>query len=205
MNGQYQDYKIAFLGKSGVGKSSLINMLFDLGLPVNAVEECTKNAVATWVRNHTGIQNSNCDSFMVIDTPGISAALENDEFYMPFYHHVLSLTDCMVWVVQGNTRSDRQDQEMLLRLKPLIGEKMKKILCVNMVDKIGSGYQEDWDKKTGLPNQKMENLIKQRCDDLIKKFSEVNFYPNEVIPCAASKKYNLERLLSAIIYRKDTL
>lgn len=195
---QHQSYNIAFLGKSGVGKSTLINTLFDLNLPVNAVEECTKNAVAVWVRNTHRILNSNHELIMAIDTPGISATLESNEHYMLFYQDVLSLADCMVWVVQGNTRADKADQEMLIRLKPFIKQKMKKIVCVNMVDKIGGNYKEDWDRKTRLPNERMRKLIIQRCHDLEKKFAEVDFFPDAIIPCASHNNYNLEGILSAI-------
>lgn len=194
----YRDYKIAFLGKSGVGKSSLINFLFGLDLPVNAVEECTQNAMATWVKNDIGILPLEYDSIMVMDTPGISAALENDEYYMPFYHHVLSLANCMIWVVQGNTRSDSQDQKMLMRLMPFIGGKMKKIVCVNMVDKISRNYKEDWDKKIDAPTENLQCFIKQRCDDLERKFAEIDFQPDKIIPCAALRGYNLDGVLSAI-------
>ncbi len=198
MDKHYRDYKIVFLGKSGVGKSSLINSLFSLDLPVNAVEECTKNAIAVWIRNDAGVLASDYDLIMAIDTPGISATLENDGSYIPFYHHTLSLAECMIWVVQGNTRSDRQDQEMLLRLKPFIRQKVKKIVCVNMVDKISSGYKEDWDKKMDIPNEKMQYLIKQRCDDLARKFAEVDFYPDYIIPCSVFRKYNIKEISSAI-------
>jgi len=198
MKNQFKDYKIAFLGKCGVGKSSLINKIFDLNLPSDSVEECTKNILATWIRNENDKFNFSYDSIMVMDTPGIAAALDNDEFYMPFYHHALSLADCVVWVVQGNTRADKADQEMLLRLKPFFREETKVILCVNMVDKIGTDYKENWDIKINKPNEEMKELIKQRCDDLIRKFHEIDFSFDEVTSCSALKNYNLETLFNLI-------
>lgn len=204
MESEYCDYKVAFLGKTGIGKSSLINKLFNLDLPVNAVEECTKNVVATWIRNEDGRFLAGQDSIMVMDTPGISAALENDKFYIPFYHHVLSLADCIVWVVQGNTRADRGDQEMLFRLKPYIRPKTRIVLCVNMVDKIGEGYYKNWDNELNAPNRVMQELISQRCDDLLRKFQEVHFLPDAVIACSSLKAYHLKELLEAI-QGKDVL
>ena len=198
MKTQYKDYKIAFLGKSGVGKSSLINALFKLELPTNVVEECTKNVTATWIRNNDNKFNLDYDSIMIMDTPGISAALDNDEFYMPFYSHVLSLADCVVWVVQGNTRSDKADQEMIIRLKPFINEKMRKIICINMVDKIGKNYDQNWIEEINQPNKELQELIEQRCADLLRKFKEIDFEPHSHIICSALKNYNLNELLSAI-------
>lgn len=194
----YRDYKVAFLGKTGIGKSSLINKLFDLDLPVDAVEECTKNVVATWVRNEDNRFFPLRDSVMVMDTPGISAALANDEFYFPFYHHVLSLADCVVWVVQGNTRADRADQEMIVRLKPYVRPETKIVLCVNMVDKIGEEYRKNWDNELNVPKAAMQELIDQRCEDLLRKFQQVDFSPSAVVACSAQKGYHLNELLDEL-------
>ncbi len=198
MESKYCDFKIAFLGKTGIGKSSLINRLFDLNMSINAVEECTKNVVGTWVRNENGKLPFSCDSVMVMDTPGISAALENDEFYIPFYHHVLSLADCVVWVVQGNTRADRADQEMLLRLKPFIRPETRRVLCVNMVDKLGGEYHKNWDEVRNEPKAALQELISQRCGDLLRKFQEVEFAVDAVVTCSARKSYHLDELLDAM-------
>lgn len=198
MEQKYRDYKIAFLGKTGIGKSSLINRLFGLNLPVDAVEECTRNAVATWVRNEDGRFRTPGDSVMVMDTPGISAALENDRFYLPFYHHVLMLADCVVWVVQGNTRADRADQEMLLCLKPYIRPETAVVLCVNMVDKIGEEYRRNWDEELNEPKAALQELISQRCGDLLRKFEEVGFVPDAVAACSAQKGYHMDELLEKI-------
>lgn len=198
MEQQYTDFKIAFLGKTGIGKSSLINSLFGLNLPVNTVEECTKNVIGTWIRNENRELSLSCDSVMVMDTPGISAALENDEFYIPFYHHVLSLADCIVWVVQGNTRADRADQEMLLRLKPFIRAETRIVLCVNMVDKIGGEYRKNWDDALNEPNVALQELIDQRCEDVLRKFQEVDFMVDAVVACSAQKTYHLDELFGAL-------
>lgn len=198
MKSQYKDYKVAFFGKTGTGKSSLINMLFGLDLPVSTVEEGTKNAVATWVRNDNNQFECSYDSMMVIDTPGISAALENDTFYMPFYHHVLSLADCVVWVVQGNTRSDMDDQLMLLKLKEFFRKDTKKIVCVNMVDKIGAHYRENWDNETNQPSTEMVKLIKERSNDLLRKFSEIEFSVDTLEVCSVQKNYHIKELFKTI-------
>lgn len=195
---KYYDYKIAFFGKTGVGKSSLINKLFDLNLPANAVEECTKNVIGTWVRNENGKLPISCDSIMVMDTPGISAALENDEFYIPFYHHVLSLADCIVWVVQGNSRADRADQEMLIRLKPFIRPGTKIVLCINMVDKIGGEYRKNWDDVLNEPKAALQELINQRCKDVLRKFQEVEFTVDAVVACSAQKAYHMNEFLDTL-------
>ena len=193
----YTDKKIAFMGKTGIGKSSLINTVFGLELPTNTVEECTKNVVGTWIRNEEQLFGL-CDSVMVMDTPGISAALDNDTYYMPFYHHAIEIADCIVWVAQGNTRSDRADQEMLLKLKPYIKSTTKLILCINMVDKIGENYKNDWSNESNAPNQKMQALIEERSLDFQSKMKEVGIVPNAIVKCSAFKNYNMAGLLNAI-------
>lgn len=189
------------MGKSGTGKTSTINNVFGLSWPINAVEECTKLLFAAWIKDDIFLKDvPGYDSVMVMDTPGISAALENDEHYMSFYEYALSIADCLVWVSQGNTRSDRADQEMLLRVKDIIKPELKLVVCVNHIDKIGAEYKKNWPTNVKAPNEVMNGLIAERCEDLRRKFSEIgyNLSSEDFVPCSGIRKYGYVNLLKKI-------
>lgn len=194
-------YNVVFMGKSGTGKTSTINNIFGLSWPTNAVEECTKLLFAAWIKDDIFLKDiPSYDSVMVIDTPGISAALENDKHYMSFYEYALSIADCLVWVSQGNTRSDRADQEMLLRVKDIIKPELKIVVCVNHIDKIGAEYKKNWPVNVEAPNEVMNGLIAERCEDLRRKFSEIgyNLSSEDFVPCSGIRKYGYVNLLKKI-------
>jgi len=168
------DHKIVFMGKTGAGKTSAINKIFGLYWKTDSDIECTRIIQAAWIRNDRKEFGNRYDSIMVIDTPGIAAALENDAYYMPFYHHALALANCIVWVSQGNTRADSADQIMLQKLKPYIRNGTKFLVCVNHVDKIGEKYSENWDADKNEPKEKMLYSIHIRCGELRSRFAEVS-------------------------------
>lgn len=188
------------MGKCGAGKTTTINRLFGMDWITNPAVECTKVLQAAWIMNDAQKFGEDYQAVMVMDTPGIAAALENDEFYMPYYYHSLSMADCIVWVSQGNMRADRQDQEMLLRLKPYILRNTKIIVCINHIDKIGSDYKKNWNQRTNLPSELMMQYIQQRCADLKTKFDEIGFPLDlgQFIPCSMLKGYGVDELLKAI-------
>ena len=67
-----------------------------------------------------------------------------------------------------------------------------------MVDKIGKNYDQNWIEEINQPNKELQELIEQRCADLLRKFKEIDFEPHSHIICSALKNYNLNELLSAI-------
>ncbi len=196
---EYQDCKIAFIGKTKSGKSSLVKSLFGFDLHIDKQDESEEIALAMRIHNKDKKFGDIYDSFVVMDTPGFASFYEDDEFYIPFYQYVLSELDYLVWVVQGNTRSDRADQEMVLRLKPFIRPETKCILCVNMVDKIGGEYNKNWDNKTNMPNDVMNNLIVQRSYALQQKFDEINFQISDIVTCSVTKRFGIDNLFKIII------
>ena len=139
--------KVIFMGKSGVGKTSLINKIFGLEWKTDPVVECTKTLHGAWIINDKKQFGETNEHILVVDTPGISASEENDIYYKQAYEIAAQDTNCIVWVVQGNTRADLQDQEMIEEfIMPLMKKKpkIKFVVCINRVDLIGANYEIDW-------------------------------------------------------------
>lgn len=76
MGKRLKDYKVAFMGQTGRGKSTLINALFGTQYSTNSVVECTTYINTATIRNFD--PEIPYEAVSIMDTPGIGASLKKD-------------------------------------------------------------------------------------------------------------------------------
>lgn len=180
--------KIGVFGKTGAGKSSLVNAIFGQDVcPVSDVEACTRE-----------IQEANVGGIILVDCPGIAESKERDEEYHKLYSDLIPKMDAIIWVLQGDNRSYGPDIEFyeLLRecFKTKDGKNAPIYFALNQVDKI-EPFRE-WDVDTCQPGPKQAQNIKAKVENVAAVFKTAS---NMVIPVSAVERYNLSELIAALL------
>ncbi|UDN34906.1 GTPase family protein [Proteus sp. NMG38-2] len=144
---------IGLMGKTGTGKSSLINALFQSLLsPVGDVSGCTRQAqrFSMSMNNHT---------LTFIDLPGVGESLERDREYHQLYRNLLPELDLIIWVLKADDRAWSSDEQCYRFLTEQCGYQPSRFLFVlNQADKIEPCRQ--WDELCQLPSsEQAANLV----------------------------------------------
>lgn len=191
-------YNICFLGRTGNGKTSLINGLFDTSLLTDPLVPCTKVLSAT---TKLSDEIAGFDAITAYDTPGIGE-FSSIVPYQRYYEYAVSNSHCIVLVTTLD-RNDASAQRLLMSLKNFIKEDYnpKFIIALNHIDSrtvIGTKEYEVWDETTNEPTEYRQGQIVQRIDMLNQKFVG-KFLPFEIVPVCAIRGYGLDKLKNSII------
>lgn len=192
------DYKIAFMGQTGRGKSTIMNALFGTEFKIDSVKECTTciNSSTFYNRDPT----IPYEAYTIMDTPGIGASTDKDECYTPYYRHVLETANCIVWVT-NMIRRDRLDQEFFVKYKEFLRTDTRYIICINQIDILSPKDMKDgehvWDFNSNNPTLALKNFLYGK-DGRIPLVKEKlgKYLPVEcpIIPVSGFYKYGLEDL-----------
>ncbi|WOB90658.1 50S ribosome-binding GTPase [Providencia sp. PROV175] len=179
---------IGLMGKTGVGKSSLINALFQSTLsPVNNVSGCTRQAqrFSMKMNNHT---------LTFIDLPGVGESLERDKEYHQLYRNLLPELDLIIWVLKADDRAWSSDEQCYRFLTEQCGYQPKRFLFVlNQADKIEPCRQ--WDEVCQQPSsEQAANLV------LKQQAVITSFKPHHpVMTVSAAEGFQLTELAEQLI------
>ena len=186
------EYNVVFMGRCGAGKSSLINALIKTDLITSAVEEGTKQLYSIHIEK-------NGHDICFIDSPGTGANSEHDNRYIRYYKELVSVADCIVWVLQANVRADTGWQRMILQLRDHVKKDCNIIFCINQADKLGCDAMERWPEGS-TPDAKILKSLDDRCREVLCRAREVCLMPTSgaVLPCSVVRNYNLDRLYQMI-------
>lgn len=185
--------KVALIGKTGVGKTTTINNLF------NANYHTSHTITGTKAAQQEDFELAGGGSLTVIDLPGLGEDIDEDEKYLRIYQSVLSKVDVVLYIMQANARDMATDQEILRIVASTAAENQQRRIVVglNQVDKIGPG---NWDNSFNFPSQEQEISIGRRCNDIIMKLSqETGISRDSIVYYSALKRYRLYDLLVAVI------
>ena len=94
-------------GKTGCGKTSTINLLWDKDLATNKAVSCTKFPAVMRIQD---VYNGVTVSFNLVDLPGIAESMAANAVYQKFYRKFIAKASVLVCLSQADRRAYKQDQ-----------------------------------------------------------------------------------------------
>ncbi|MBS3026269.1 MAG: 50S ribosome-binding GTPase [Dolichospermum sp. DET50] len=189
--------RVAFIGETGVGKSSTLNALFNAGVEVSHTEACTQapNLIEIPLSEVQGTQGS----LIFYDMPGLGESRLKQKEHIALYEEVLKDVDVALWILDAQGRAIASVQQYLETdlkfLDPRLLERM--VIALNKVDLVHPG---DWHPSANIPSDEQEENINGRIKDVENKIREV--LPNWkgiIVGYSANKRYKLPQLFDAIM------
>ena len=122
---------IAFLGKTGVGKSSLCNALFGEQIcEISDIKACTRDTKKI-------VLDLGGKGLTLMDVPGVGESNERDKEYAELYANLLPELDLVLWVLKADDRAYSSDEKFYNDIvKPHIHQGKPFYFVLNQVDKV---------------------------------------------------------------------
>lgn len=196
-------FKISIMGQTGVGKSSLLNALFNIKLQTDNIKPCTKEIEIHKIKN---VENA---EIWFYDLPGIGESVEADDKYLLMYLEKIKECDIVLWALNSGNRSITFDLIAIKKLISLIKNKKEQVeifnkilIVLTKVDQIIpppwiiSKKKEECDFSPDLEALNIiENKKKYYYSELRKPFNELLKTKTHNIEKISSKEINDERFI----------
>jgi predicted GTPase len=185
------DNTVLFFGKTGAGKTTLINALFGLRLYTDNTQAATRALQRVPVELVYGSADT-AISLTVVDVPGFAESQAADDRHRELYADTVPLANHIVWAIQAHPRVFKPDQLALLSLRGLIPTTTRLTVAMTHVDTIGPN---DWDKSENRPSPDQAKSIAEQVDNILRKLSAI--YPltaDDVFPCSPTKVYGIDEI-----------
>ncbi|WP_321820737.1 MULTISPECIES: GTPase family protein [unclassified Burkholderia] len=184
--------RIGVLGKTGVGKSALFNVLFGHDVAkVSDVSACTRQPQQVLLE-----MQGNLSGVFLVDLPGLGESVERDEEYSALYKSVLPELDLVLWVVKADDRAllaDKKYYETIV--EPEIGRNATPFLVVvNQCDKLEP--IDDWIREERRPGPEQLANIEQKRSDVGALF---NLPTAEVCTVSATRHWQLTEMVDSMV------
>lgn len=179
---------IGIMGKTGAGKSSLCNALFQQPLsPVSDVQGCTREPLRFTL-------DIGGKRMTLVDLPGAGESLDYDREYQRLYKDQLPKLDLILWVMKADDRACATDEafhQFLLKCGVSPGSI---VFVINQADKAEPSLE--WDREASQPSTSQLLTLTARSAAVSRQFST----PYPVHAVSAKTGYNLPRLVETLIF-----
>ncbi|HBH09228.1 MAG TPA: hypothetical protein DDX40_07500 [Rikenellaceae bacterium] len=188
-------------GKTGCGKTSTINALWNLNLATGRVVSCTKFPAVIHIEDEYNGKNI---SFNLVDLPGIAESMDANSVYKKFYYKFIAKASVLVCLSQADRRAYKQDQIFysdLIKNRILLPSQ-NIILGINQADLLF----KDVEHPDGIDLHTIDgdnNIISEKSNDYFNSISEVFAGFSKVTPESVSiysvhQDWNLKSLKNKI-------
>ena len=193
------DPTIAFIGFTGVGKSSTLNALFNAGQAVSDVRACTQYAqmFSGNIEKYTGSKGS----INVYDMPGLGESITKDRQHLNQYKQIIPRCDVVIWTFHANDRTMTPMQNAILTLINEIGSDFTErlIFVINKADTIAPG-ETAWNTQMNIPSAEQKQNIEEFEKYILDKIHEIlPRWSGQIITYSAKRRYHLEQLMTAMV------
>lgn len=191
--------RFAFIGETGVGKSSTLNSLFNAGLGVSHTEACTQEVRGIEI-SFDEVEGAN-GALIAYDMPGLGESQLKQREHIQLYERVLKDVDVALWILDAQHRAIASVQHYLetelKAIDPRLLDRM--VIALNKIELVYPG-ESAWHPLANLPSEEQEENIKGRIRDVKRKIHEVlPRWKGKVIGYSAHKRYNLPHLFDAMM------
>lgn len=143
---------IGIMGKTGAGKSSLCNAMFQGEVtPVSNVEACTRDVLGFRL-------SSGSHSLLLVDLPGVGESKERDEEYTTLYRRILPELDLVLWVIKADDRALSVDEHFYRKV--MLAYQHRVLFVVNQADKAEPRHQ--WNATSNTPSHSQQSTIEAK-------------------------------------------
>ncbi|MBS3894802.1 MULTISPECIES: GTPase family protein [Enterobacterales] len=179
---------IGIMGKTGAGKSSLCNALFQQPLsPVSDTEGCTRQPLRFTL-------DIGGRRMTLVDLPGAGESLEHDQQYRRLYQEQLPKLDLILWVMKADDRACATDEAFHRFLLKCGVSPGSIVFVINQADKAEPSLE--WDREAGTPSSAQRLTLTARSAAISRLFAT----PYPVHAVSARTGYNLARLVETLIF-----
>lgn len=176
---------IGIMGKTGVGKSSLCNALFEGEVtPVSNVESCTRDVLRFRLCNGN-------HSLMIVDLPGVGESEQRDDEYSALYRRILPELDLVLWVIKADDRALSVDEHFYRQV--MLTYQHRVLFVVNQADKAEPCHE--WNIIDRIPSHEQQQTIEAKRNAI-----QQLFIPNHpVCIVSAGTGWGMEAMVEAMM------
>ncbi|MCL4272916.1 MAG: 50S ribosome-binding GTPase [Anaerolineales bacterium] len=183
--------QIVLIGKTGVGKSSTINKLFDPkpNLPIDHVEPATVSIeVLTLSLGERG-------DLIIVDCPGLGDSSQADKRNMLAFKELLAQSDVAVWILKADDKTLGIDISFVKKILPK-NLKDRLVIGINQIDNMQPG---EWNTEFNIPSKEQDESIKRKEEVVRTKFNEIGIEPFSIVSYSAKRDYHLIKLFRSLV------